>query len=638
MSREWTNVRPQLSEKEQADQEVLALMSHAYTLYMEGDPVGARLAAQLAAPAVPVSGPAQAELGRRLLAIDHPEAAETALRKACDLGAADEETLCRLAASLEAQGNLDEAADRLRQTLILNPSRADAYLRLGVILGVQRRSISAMATLRQAVHLDPLNGDIRLLLAQTARRFGNMAVATKALMEAYLLAPGNAAICAVMGESQFEQGDTKTALKILVRASRLAPGDPHLLSRCLELRHAMPGQTPALLATVHRAWQSRFGSPVPPPPFPQHQAGTPLRIGLISPDLGDTRVGWLVLPLLRHRDPKRLHVTLLSDGIHTDPVAQALRKHADAWADTLGQPDDRVARIVRDAAIDVLIDLAGHSQGNRMTLFARQRPAAIQATWAGYPGTTGLKAMDLMISDPLLVCDEEDTHMAERVIRIGLGAVTLDPIGVGDPPEQAAAPQRPRSKVIILGAFAEPSQINDVTLDIWARTLQAIPGAHLLLKSRHWSDPGATAHVRAAAEARGIDPAKLLVEKAPSRRDLRATLAHIHVLLDAFPHSCDLTTLEALAHGVPVVTLAGTTPASRLAAAQLTRAGRLEGIATNPDDYVRAVLQALKQPRVPAVAPDPVAWTAAFTDALEAAVGDIIESTLADADEDAFML
>ncbi|WP_170294716.1 tetratricopeptide repeat protein [Roseospira navarrensis] len=627
-------MQPRLTVRDHADQEVLTILNHAFSLYMDGDPVGARLAADMAASAVPVSGPAQAVLGRHLMSIDNPEAAEAALRTACDLGEADEDTLNQLALSLEAQGNFDEAIRRLEQVIALNPARADAYLRMGVILGLRRRGIAAITLLRQAVHMDPRSGELRLLLARTARSVGNAAVAAQAVRAAYALAPGHPAAVAALAEHLADRGDPRAALRTMIRASRLAPSDPALLSRCLDLRHGLPGQTPAMLASVHRVWQCRFGAPVPPRPLPADPTGRPLRVGLISPAFRDGPIGWIVRPLLAHRDPARIRVTLLSDGAGDDPVAEALRQRADAWIDVAGLSDDRVARIVRDAGLDVLIDMTGHGRGNRLTLFARQRPAPVQAAWAGYPGTTGLRAMDLVLTDAAVMPEDDDAHATERVVRLRHGILTLDPADLPETALQERASARPRTGGVALGGFAGPDRIGEPTVVLWVKALTAMPAAHLLLKDRAWADPGAVAHLRACFKAHGIAPDRLVVEASDSRQDLRSALAKVDVLLDPYPVSCALTALEALALGVPVVTLPGAAARSRLAAAQLARAGQRDGIAADADGYVAAAQHALSRPRTP-VKPNPAAWATGFTAALEEAVAAVAATARAEEDEDA---
>lgn len=609
-----------MTERDRADQDVITLLTHAFSLFMAGDPVGARHEAQMAALAVPASGPAQAALGDRLLSIDDAMGAEQALRTACDLGAGDADTLGRLARSLQAQGRLDEAADCFRQVLQLDPARAEACLNLGLMRLTRGAARGAVTLLRRAAHLVPTQASIRLLLAEAHQRAGGPDAAAAAETQrraACALDPAWPAAAVALAESLVARGQVRAAQRALVRASRLDPGDPRLLSRCLHLRHLLPGQTQAALKRVHGGWQRRFGTPLPPRPPLQHRPGTPLRVGLVSPDLGAMPVGWLVRPLFRHRDPARLTLVALSDRPHDDAIARELQSLADHWEEVAGLGDEALAHRMRQLDLDILIDLSGHGPGNRLPVFARHRPAPIQVSWAGYPGDTGLRAIDLLVSDAVLT-PPDDGSSPDAVARLATGATCYDP--PPDRPDPGPAP-RARTGAVTFGAFAGPARVGDTCLDLWAPVLRAVRGSRLHLCAPGWTDARAASRLRAGLRARNVDPARVTLDPAAGTPGLDRLQAcrSLDVVLDTAPRSGHLVTLEALAMGVPVVTLPGASVGGRYAAAHLTHAGRPQGLAADADDVLARVDHVLTLPRTPALI-DAAAWTAAMTTALEAAV------------------
>jgi len=617
-------VKHALKTQEMADQEVLALMTPAYDLFMGGDPVGARLHAAQAAEAVPRSGLAQAELGRRLLSIDEHDGAATAFQLACDLGSADAETLRALGGAYMAKGHLAEAAGALRQALILDPASGSTWADLGCCLRDRGRTPAALRAARRAVRLMPSDGGARRALGTVLREGGALAEAATVLKVACVLDPANAGAWNALGSVLLERGGDLSAQRALVRASRLAPDDPALLSACLHARPLLPGQTTAHLNRVHRLWQTRFGAPEAPYPPRMVPAGRPLRLAVLWTYPDNHPATWFLWPLLRHRDETRLWVAILADHpADTEsvqgatPTREAVRGSADAWVDVAGQPDAGLARVVRDLGVDVLLDVTGHGPGSRLPLFARQRPAPVQATWAFGAGSTGLHAMDLMITDAVRVPPDEDIHCTERVLRLPLGAVTFQP-----PPGLPAAappPANGRNTDVVLGTVAAPTQVGEPCLDLWASVMHSLPAARLDMLGPGWSDPEAADHLMAGLARHGIAADRVRIGEVTDGFGRRQALSRVSVVMDSWPTSCDLPILEAMAIGVPVVTWPGPSPRGRIAAAHLTHASHTDGLAESAEDFITRVRNAIHAPRVP-VRWSPAAWTKGFTDALVRAV------------------
>src|SRR5262249_23111343 len=151
-----------------------------------------------------------------------------------------------------------------------------------------------------------------------------------------------------------------------------------------------PEVTPEPLLTLARGWNERYApQPAPRVPARLRSAGQPLRIGFLSPDLCRAPVGFFLMGLLRHLD--RGAVTSIPSSVppRLDAIPADLRRNAGLWRDVQAFSDERLLTAIRADGLDILFDLAGHTRGNRLAVFAR-RAAPLQVSWAGYPGTTGL--------------------------------------------------------------------------------------------------------------------------------------------------------------------------------------------------------------------------------------------------------
>lgn len=619
----------QMSERDLADQDVLGHLTHAFTLFMEGDPVGAHLAAHLAMQAIPVSGPAQAALGDRLLSIDDHKGAEAALRTACELGTCDARTLGDLARALQAQGRQDEAVACYRDVLRLDPAHVEALIQLGSVALETGRSIEAMTLLRRASRLARTNVALWLMLAGVAQATGRTDLAARCNRAAYLLDPGHPAPCLALAEVALNDGHPREAQELLIRASRLDPNNAGLLSRCLSVSHLLTGQTQARLARLHRGWNGRFGRPVPPRPVPSIRPGEPLRLGLLVPEPPHDLLDWRLRPLLRHRDSSRLSIYVFSGVGARGPAWDDLKSLADRWVEIESQSPPVLDRHVREAGIDVLVDLAGHGASNHLSVFARYRPALVQVTWSRYPGTTGIRAFDAMISDAQHVLEDEDELFTEPVVRLSCGALACEP-PQPLPTQQATA--RGGAKAPILGILAPPALAGQPSLDLWAGALRAVPKARLALVHPHWRSLAPRQAMVEAMGKRGIDPARLFNASTLDDSAPWAALMGLDVVLDSYPVSHDVGAQMALSIGIPLVTLRGRTSAGRFAAALLMAAGREYCVAREAKDYAPTIQQALGQTRVPMVWSGE-AWVEEFTEAIEQIAAAVLDEARRSAED-----
>ena len=292
-------------------------------------------------------------------------------------------------------------------------------------------------------------------------------------------------------------------------------------------------------------------------------ARRPLRIGYLSGDFRQHPMPRFLFPVLRGHDRKRVSVFCYSDVSRPDAVTAGVRALADVWRDISALDDDAAAEQVRSDGIDVLVDLAGHLENRRLLVFAR-RPAPVQASYIGYPNTTGMRSMQYRITDGFLRIRR---GRPTRCIPSNWSACP-DAAGAYDPGDDppclrtsAPCPRR-RPGGSPFGIFNRLIKVTEATARLWWRVLRQVPGSRLaVLDSAHAGE--ASLRAAPARAARPGQAAEIVVYPRSSRAEYLARYRHVDIALDTFPYAGMTTTCDAAWTGVPTVTLAGETHASR---------------------------------------------------------------------------
>jgi protein O-GlcNAc transferase len=273
----------------------------------------------------------------------------------------------------------------------------------------------------------------------------------------------------------------------------------------------------------------------------------------------------------------------------TDAVAERIKASCRGWCSLVGVSDEAAALRIREDSIDILIDLSGHTAHNRLPLFA-WKPAPVQVSWLGYFATTGVEAIDYLVADPWTLPESQETNFTEKIWRLPETRLCFTV-----PNEDADITPLPalRNGYVTFASFNHMSKLNDDVAALWARVLDAVPHSRLLLKAKQLTEASVRQRAVNLFAARGIDPARLVLEGPVSRSEYFLAYQRVDIALDPFPYPGGTTTVEALWMGVPVLTLAGDRFLSRQGIGLLMNAGLPQWIADSPKDYVaRAALHA----------------------------------------------
>lgn len=527
---------------------------------------------------------ARGELLRRL---DRPAEAVAALERALALDPTHEGARIEHGLALADLGR-DEQARAIAELERLAAERPDDPARLlafAVALIRAGRSADALPVLDRAAALDPGDHEIVLEQAIALSRLKRIDEAIGAYRRACELRPDHPEPPIRLARAYMKLGDSRRAAEAFRRGLALAPGDA--VSHSDYLLCLLFGGLVGLeeLAAEHRAWGERHGRPARRwTSWPnERDPDRPLRIGLVSPDLGRHPVGMMVLPILEALDRERYPTIVFSTREKPDAWTARIRAAVDVWHDVAPLDDRALAGLVRRERIDVLIDLSGHTARNRLTMFAL-KPAPVQASWLGYPFTTGLEAIDYVLADESMVRPEEERLYVEQVLRFSSGRLCFAP------PDYAPAVKLPPALAtgrVTFGSFNNTVKLGPRVVALWSRVLHTVPGSRLLLKWSAFDHASAVERFRAAFAEHGIGPDRLEFRGQSSHADMLAEYGAVDIALDPFPYGGGMTSVEALWMGCPLVTLTGPHPMERQGEAFLRQLGEPGWIAEDEDGYVR---------------------------------------------------
>lgn len=312
-----------------------------------------------------------------------------------------------------------------------------------------------------------------------------------------------------------------------------------------------------------------------------------LKIGFVSGDLCNHPVGYFIEGLSGALNPNQFELYAFPTNPSNDDLTDRIKHIFTEWTPIFGMSDQEAASAIHQKEIHVLIDLSGHSRGNRLPVFS-YKPAPVQVSWLGYFATTGLPEMDYFLGDPYMSPKLESNHFTEFFWNLSETWLCLKPPSFEFPVSELPAL---KNGFVTFGSFANLSKMNDRVVRTWASVLNRIPTAKLFLKANQFSDLTQTEGVRKQYEQYGINSDRLILEGPDSRSAYFQAYNKVDVVLDAFPYPGGTTSVDALWMGVPVLTVKGDRFLSHLGESIAVNAGNTEWIAHDLNDYVEKAVQ-----------------------------------------------
>jgi predicted O-linked N-acetylglucosamine transferase (SPINDLY family) len=402
-----------------------------------------------------------------------------------------------------------------------------------------------------------------------------------------------------LGMALQDLGRLREAQREYRRAIALAPAELRYWGMLLFTLGQDTETSPEALFAEHRRFAEALVDAVPQERFPAARFADPerrLRVGYVSGDFRMHAIAFFIEPLLAARDRAAFEVFCYQTLSETDERTVRFRELADHWRDVTQLADDELAALIRTDEIDVLVDLAGLTTGNRVRALAR-RPAPVQISYLGYLGTTGVKAIDYRITDALADPPGADRWHTEKLVRLPRSFWCFAPLDhMPLPVERGEADASP----LVFGSFNRLTKVRPELLRLWGRLLAAVPESELWVLDV----PSDEVHERVVAEvaAGGVAPTRIKTWPRLPAAPFWDRVRRADIALDTFPYNGGATTCECLWLGVPVVTKAGAMGFARSAASVLGNVGLSELVAASEEEYLEiAMALASDRPRLRAL-------------------------------------
>lgn len=499
--------------------------------------------------------------------------------------------------ALYSQGKLAEAIAQYKKAVAIRPDYAEAHFSLVALQGFSGHQELVAEYLERCIQEKGETSQRLTLLAVAYKECGHLEKAVRLSRKVMQTYPGDVRGKVNLAGCLSETGDPGAAMALYRELSSDGNSQMAMASNVLFEMNYLPEFSREAVFQHHLDWAAKYEAPVAAPAVFDQLDRNPrrkLRVGYVSADFCAHPVGFLLRDVVSNHDHDQFEIHCFSAGVKSDATTTAIASAVDAWADVVFETPQQLSQRIRDAKVDLLVDLSGHTGNHRLLCFAL-RPAPVQATWLGYFNTTGMSAMDYFISDPYTTPKGEGQLFTETVLRLPHTRFCFSAPSysgdVGPAPVQA-------NGYVTFGSFNRLPKLSAATIEAWAHILLGVPNSRLILKAAALADESVCQQVLARFAKHGLDAQRIEMRGASAHHEMLAEYGQLDIALDPFPFNGGMTTLEALWMGVPVVALRGTTVVSRQSYSALANLGLVEEL-TFPDVplYVAGAIALAQQPQ-----------------------------------------
>lgn len=517
-------------------------------------------------------------------------AAEAAFRKVIELQPSFALAYWDLCHILFHSGKLVSAKNVIQTGMDINPNHPEFHFYMGNIFVFDEDYLSAQACFDKALVIRPdyLAALINLGLALHSQ--GDVYSAIDVFRDALKLSPDDARVHCNLGGSLQISGDLKHAIQHYREALRTAPSYTTAQQNLLYALSFYSECSPAEYLQESKLFGTKISSQSIP--FSEWHGTSiavverPLRIGFVSGDLCNHPVGNFLESVLQSIDSSKLILVAYSTLRKEDVLTARVKPFFAEWSVVESLADNQLAAKIHADRIDILIDLAGHTAGNRLPVFA-WRPAPIQVAWLGYWATTGVSEMDYILVDALSVPESDQPFFSEKPWYLpDTRFCFTPPVNVSDVSSLPAL----RNGYITFGSFQLLSKMSDAVLAVWSKILVALPESRLRLQCWQLGYPAAQQKMLRRLKEMGVSPSRVDISGGTSRDVYLAAYSEVDIILDTFPFPGGTTTAEALWMGVPTVTLAGDTLLARQGYSLLDCVGLGDWVAKSEREFIDIAL------------------------------------------------
>ena len=459
---------------------------------------------------------------------------------------------CSLGKAYLGQKNYTQAIESFQHAITLNPAYATAYSNLGTALLTQQKYEEAIGYFHRAIALSPA-ADSYNNLGYCLLRQGEYNDAIHYCRQAIALNP------------QFDLA-YNNLLFCLCWYSESSADNYLAEARRFDLimqRQAIP----------YTEWHKSLYEP-----------NSRLRVGFVSGDFRNHPVGYFLENILDYLTDSPIELIAYNTQTIEDELSERIKPKFSTWHSIAHLNDAHAAKKIHDDGIHILIDLAGHTANNRLSVFT-WKPAPIQVSWLGYFASTGLASMDYFLADPISVPIANQGHFSEQIWYLPDTRLCFSPPSPDIKQDISLLPAFSNNH-ITFGCFQNLSKITPKVLSVWARILYALPTSRLRIKNKEINDPDTRQLFVNKLKALQFPLDQVIFEDGSTREAYFSSYAGVDFMLDTFPFPGGTTTCEALWMGVPTLTLTGNTLLERQGMSMMSCIGLNDWIADDEADYI----------------------------------------------------
>ena len=497
---------------------------------------------------------------------------------------------------LFSEGKLKEAIEQYKKALEIRPDYAEAHFSLIVLQGFSGHQELVVDYLERCIQEKGATSQRLTLLAVAHKECGNLEKAMVLSRKVIATYPQELRAQVNLAGCLSDTGHPKQAMEIYASLSDPVTSHMGMASNVLFEMNYLPEFLRDEAFQRHLAWAKKYEAPMVASAQFDRRNRDPqrkLKIGYVSADFCAHPVGFLLRDVVRMHDKNNFEFHGFSVGIKKDEITADIAAAVNAWSDVVFETPQELANRVREAQVDVLVDLSGHTGNHRLLTFAL-RPAPVQATWIGYFNTTGMSSMDYFITDPHTSPSTSGQLFSEHVLHLPHTRFCFAaPLYAGE----VAPPPMLKNGFVTFGSFNRLPKLSSQVLDAWAQILIGVPASRLILKAAALADDSVCHEVMERFAERGVDAVRLDLRGSSVHIEMFEEYGHMDIALDPFPFNGGMTTLEALWMGVPVVTLEGDTVVSRQTYSALANLDLADELAfANVDAYVAGAIALAANP------------------------------------------
>jgi protein O-GlcNAc transferase len=517
----------------------------------------------------------------------------TYYQKTISLNPSNSEAYNSLGNVFKEKGFIDDAMNTYRKAIQIRPDFDEAYANLGNVLNFKAQYDEAIACFQKTIQLNPHHVQAYYGLITALVNKWQLDEAIEICNRILQFDTSDIFAYYTLGNILMTRGKLDEAEIYFKQAIQIKPDALKPYQALLMLMSYSPKYDAQTILFEHVRFAKQFEEPLHSKIYlhtNDRRVTRRLRIGYVSPDFKIHPVPYFIEPVLISHNKDLFEIFCYSDVLAPDEVTNRIKGYALQWRNIAGLSNEKVAELIRKEKVDILVDLAGHTGGvDRILLFAH-KPAPVQVSWIGYPSTTGFSAIDYRIVDGYT----DPSGMTEQFYTeklIYLPEIFLCYLPDKDSPDVNTLPAL-TSVNITFGSFNNFVKVIPEIMMIWANILRAVPNSRLIMKHFSFLDKTTCSYVKNLFITEGIEAERIqLLSLQPSTREHLNLYNKVDIGLDTFPYHGTTTTCDALWMGVPVVSLAGDTPASRVGISLLSNVGLQELIAGTEDEYIQIAVK-----------------------------------------------